>query len=134
MHYGVLKPYLVKEDGSLSQHMPSLDELLHPITQDLVTFVHLGQARFMLRELHVQFINGLSSSRPNSDERCRVIQRSYGDRFLLLLDLIAEETDATCHFVDTPNLPDKGTLERVDIGVQLVSRVSKLLPRYSRNR
>ena len=54
--------------------------------------------------------------------------------FLLLLDLIAEETDATCHFVDTPNLPDKGTLERVDIGVQLVSRVSKLRPRYSRNR
>lgn len=73
----------------------------------------------MLRQGDVQLVHGLRRARANGDERRRVIQRSNWNLVLLLVDLAGEETNAPRHFVDATNFADEGTLEGVDIGVQL---------------
>ena len=73
----------------------------------------------MLRQLHVQLVDSLRSTRADRHEGGRVVERANGDGLLLLLDLAFEKADAAGHFVDAADFTDEGALERIDIGVQL---------------
>lgn len=106
--------------------MSSLHKFLQPLTQQLITIIHLRQARLMVSELHVKLVNSLRSTRSNSNERSRIIKRANRYRLLLLLDLTCEEPDTSRHLVNATNFANEGTLEGIDIGIQLSRMVRKL--------
>ena len=99
--------------------MTCLNELPEPLAEELVTLVHLHQPHLVLRELQVQLVDSLRSTRADRHEGSRVVERANGDGLLLLLDLAFEKADAAGHFVDAADFTDEGALERIDIGVQL---------------
>ena len=111
--------HLLEENRGLTKDMPGLDKLSKALAKQLVAFVHLRKTGFVLRELHIQLVDGLRSTRTDSHERRRVVEGANSDGFLLLLNLRGKEADATGHLVDAADLTDEGTLEGIDVGVQL---------------
>ena len=111
--------YPLEEHGSLPEDVTSLHQFTQPLAQQLITVVHLHQASLMLRQLHVQLVDSLRSTRADRHEGSRVVERANGDGILLLLDLAFKKADPAGHFVDAADFTDEGALERIDIGVQL---------------
>lgn len=115
-----MSTYLVEELCSLTQDVPCLYQLPQTLAEELVALVHLRQARLMLRQLHVEFVDGLRRTWSDRDERGGVVQRAHGDGFLLLLELTRKEAHSAGHLVNAANFAHVGTLERIDIRVQLL--------------
>lgn len=47
--------------------MPSLNKFLHPVTQNLVTIVHLRKSRLVLRKSGIQLVDGVRSTGTDGD-------------------------------------------------------------------
>lgn len=74
----------------------------------------------MLLKLDVELVDGLGTSGTDGDEgrdggKGRDVDRRGGDG----VDLRAEETDSTFHLVESSDVSYEGSLEGVDVGVEL---------------
>ena len=109
----------IEKDGSLPQNVLCLDQLREPVTEQLITIVHLVQPLLVFRKLDIQLVHGLCSTGSDGKQRGGIVKGSDQDCILLPLDLSSEESNTTSHIVYAANFGDEGTLEWVYTWVQL---------------
>jgi hypothetical protein len=110
----------LEEDGRFPQDALGLLELPLLLDQGLPTRVHLSQPALVLGELVVEVVDRLRTSRADGDKgRGRFEGRDVDERRGDGVDLGGEEPDSTFHLVESSDVTDKGSLEGVDLGVEL---------------
>lgn len=112
--------HLLEERRGLPEDVSSLLQLPLLFDEGLPTRIHLPDPVLVLLELEVELVDGLRASRSDRDERWGRVETGdvnggTGDGG----DLGAEESESSVHLVKSADVADEGTLEGIDVRVEL---------------